>query len=251
MTATYLGGGSVGQLMPGFGSALAATGEALQALQTAVGAVTSTLDAAIVALETAAASLDTATSDLLTSAAAPALDALNAAQGALDALNLVSDPGAYLSDAIGALAAAKTLLESIIPEDYLQEAKDGVSVGIAGLETALNGVTGDIADAVAVGDDIGAATALARQAVAQLEDASAAAVAGLVAYAAMVSQLLNSGAHSIAYTGALSGLGAGIDGASPGSGISGSQTVGGCIIFASTADAATVAAIGQIFGTTL
>lgn len=251
MTATYLGGGSVGQLLPGLGEALTATGDALQALQTAVGAVTSTLNAAITALETAAANLDTATSDLLNSAAAPALAALNAAQGALNDLNLITDPGLYLSEAIGALNAAKALLEGLTGPDFLSDAIAGVTAGIAGLTSTLNDITGDIADAVSVGDDIGAATALARQAVAQLEDASAAAVAGLVAYAAMVSQLLNSGAHSIAYTGTLSGLGSGIDGASPGSGISGAQTVGGCIIFASTADAATVAAIGQIFGTTL
>lgn len=251
MSATYLGGGSVGQLLPGLSDALASTGDALQALQNAVNAVQSTLSAAVSALELAAASLDSATAALADSAVAPSIAALQTAQGALDDLSAIADPGAYLSAAIGALDAARATLEGLLPENYLQQAIDSVSAGIGGLQSSLAGVADDLAGAVAVGDDIGSATALARQAIGQLDDATAAAVSGLVSYAAMVSQLLNSGAHAFAYSGALSGLGSSLDAAAPDAGISGSQTIGGCLIFASTADAATVAAIGQIFGATL
>jgi hypothetical protein len=146
------------------------------------------------------------------------------------------------------LDAARALLASLSPGNYLADALASVGGAISGLQSQGQGYVNQLDSLTDITDDVSRVLGLANDAANFLTTANAATLGAVVAYSEMASALLNSGVHAFAYTGALSSLGSELDAATPATSVGGGSTIGGVILFAKTADSATLTSLNSVFG---
>jgi hypothetical protein len=248
MTATLLGSFSLGDAIPGANDALDQAGTGLIALKGAVDGALDNLSLLQSTLDGLANDLDGAKDDLLNGPIDEFQNAVDTAQQALDDLLAISDPNAYLGTIIAGLNDAIALLEGLSAPDYLSDSIAAVTAAVNGQQARLDALASTVSDLTDISDDVRAQTALLGEIRNTLQEAAFNAIDGIVAYTAMASELLNSGVYVVSYVGPLSSLGADVDAVLPGTGIGLSETVMGPLLITKTANAATVAAIKNVFG---
>jgi len=248
MAIVYLGSLSLGDAIPGLQDALGAAGEGLRTARTAVDGAIGQLGSMVSQIQGLAGELESAKDSIVSTALAPALAAVSTAQGLLSDLNDITNPGDYVAALLTQIDAARALVASLVPDDYLGDIIDGVSSSIAGLQSQALGYVGLGDDLSDLTDDVAGVLGNVTGILGTLTEANVATLGALVAYSEMASALLNSGVHAFGYTGALSSLGGELDAATPATSVSGSATIGGVILFAKTSDGATLAALNDVFG---
>ncbi len=248
MTATYLGGGSIADVIPGLADVLVLAGEGLRDARTAVDGAIGQLGVISSALSGAAGQIEGAKDGLVNSALAPITAQITSAQNYLSSLGAIGDPSAYLLGVLAGIDQARALIAALSGSAYLSQLTNGVNAAIDGLEAQGASVVGDLDSLTDVTSQLGPVLGAISQLSTELTAANAATLGAMAAYTAMASAILNSGVHSFWYTGALDQLGTELDAATPQSGVSGSELIAGPILFAKTTDAATVATLQGIFG---
>jgi hypothetical protein len=248
VTVTYLGGGTLGDAIPGLSEALDEVGKALQALKAAVDANSALLQSGIDAVSGALQDLENAKDALVSGPIQAVNDKIDAAQDYLASLANV-DPFGFLQAALAAIDAARALLESLIPANYLASLIEALNAGIDGLQGQANELIATADDMTDV-TQLTAAQMAAIQAMKNALDAAAnAALAGLVAFAEQLSQLAASGIHTFwAESEPLSDLGSSLQARLGDTGFDASTNVTGPILIVDVANTAGLAAMVQVFG---
>lgn len=248
MTATYLGGGTLGDAVPGLQEELGKVGEALEALKGVVDSNIGKIGDVQDKINGAAGDLNDAKNDLTAGPLADLQNAVDTAQAGLDDLANVGDAGAWLTDIINKLDETKSFLEGLNSATHLQNMIDAVNAGVDGAQAKVDGMQDDLEQLTDVESLVEQQTALLGEVESALQDASNAAIGGVIAYTEQVSQLLNSGVHVVYFNGSLSALGSEVDGVLPDTGFDSSAQVAGPLLIVDIANTAAFNALKAAFG---
>jgi hypothetical protein len=206
------------------------------------------LSAASSLLSSAAAQIETEKDALAGTVLNPINDAISAANGLLSQLNAIVDPNAYLNAALAAINAAALSLAGLGGAAYLAQSLAGANAGLASFTSSYNSAVADVDALTNAANYLGPVLDQINTVSSALSAANAATLGAMVTYTTMLSGLANSGVHAFWYDGPISNLGSELDAASGASGVFGSATIGGPILFCKTADATTLATLETIFG---
>lgn len=248
MTATLIGSFSVGDAVPGLYDVFKDVGNGLTALKSSVDGVIGELGNLQSELNSLASDIDSTTAEIIAGPFNIANQNINAAKSALSELQGITDAGDYLDGVIANLNDAITLLESLVPEDYLSDQLASVSAAIDSLQSAVDDFENQLNDLSRISDDVRKQTALLGDIENTLQDASDNALTPIIQFNAALSQLLNSGVFVVHYDGTLQSLGTEVDGVLPGTGIGNDENVVGPVLVVRTANTATLAALKNVFG---
>lgn len=174
------------------------------------------------------------------------LDAATSISAGLSAQ--VSNPAGYISELLLGVAEVQANVNALVPSVALS-AQISAAVGT---ESVMSGKILAVDLQLAALDTIGNALGVVVAAVLAIQQALASAVSAannvLVAIASYLSGLDGAtGAHCLLYDGALSGLGAAIDLATPSTGIGGATSVHVPLVLTPSSNVATVSAMDQVF----
>lgn len=249
MTATLIGELTLGSSVPGLSATLDTVGLALNDLKGVVDAEIAKITSAQAAIDGLASDLDVAIDDLVTGPLNEFQAAVDAAEAALADLIATPDAGVYISDIIANLDALKGVLEAIPdPQAYLDSQIASMTAGVGGLQTRLDGLASTVTDFTDISGLISDQTAALGAIADALNAASAASVAGVLAYIEQASKLLATGVVVVHFNGATSSFGSDVDGAVSGSSLSPSGNSTGVALLVSDGNPTTLANFKEVFG---
>lgn len=249
MSVTYLGGGTLGDAIPGLGAALDKVGQALNALKAAVAANSAALQSGIDAVSGALSDLESAKDALTSGPIAAVNDKIDAAQDLLSNLAGIGDASAFLNQALAAIDAARDLIAGLIPANYLADQIAALNAGVDGLQNEANALIARADDMTDVTQLTAAQMAAVQNIKNALDNAVNDALAGAVAFAEQLSQLAASGVHTFWVNAEpLGDLAASLDAHLGDTGFGASTQVTGPLVIVDVANTEGLAAIGQVFG---
>lgn len=249
MSLTYLGGGTLGDAIPGLGEALNQVGNALNALKAAIQANSDLLQSGIDTVSGALQSLEDAKDGLISGPIQAVNDKIDAAQDQLTALGNLTDASGFLNDALAAIDAARDLIAGLVPGNYLADQIAALNAGVDSLQNEANDLIGRADDMTDVTQLTAAQMAAIQNVKNALDDAVNDALAGVIAFAEQLSQLAASGVHTF-YASAepLNTLSSSLEAKLGDTGFDASTLVTGPIIIVDVANTAGLTAVGQVFG---
>lgn len=248
VTCVYLGGGTIAEVIPGLADALSAAGEGLRLARTEVDVAISGLGVAGALLSTAAAEIEAAKDALAGSVLGPINNAISAANGLLSQLNTISDPNLYLNNALSAINAAALSLAGLGGAAYVAQALASANAGLSSITSNYSSSVATVDAMTNAASYLGPVLSKINEVSGALSAANAATLGAMVIYTTMMSGIANSGMHAFWYDGPIANLGSELDATSGASGVFGSATIGGPILFCKTSDSTTLATLGSIFG---
>lgn len=248
MSATYLGGRTLGETIPGLAEALGAIGDALNKLRAAIEANSALMQSGLDALSGAISDLDAAKNAIIGVPFQAVQEQLTAVTGLLDELKTLTDASQFLNKALAAIDEAKNQLLALAPTDFLEKNINQVQSAVSDLGNKVSGFQDDIEDLTSVSNLTSEGLGALQNIKNAIDTANQEALAGVTAYAEQLSQLAASGIHAIWYSGQLSSLGSEVDAILPDTGIGASTFVTGPILVVDTANSGALSALQAIFG---
>jgi len=247
MAATYLGGMTLAEAVPGLTQALSTAGSALDQLHKTTSSVDEALGLIGSTIQGSANEVDSVKNDLTGSRLAKAQQLVDTTQAHLATLTDLLDAGPMLAKLVTDLGGLLLYLQETNPTDWLQN-------NIASTVAAVDGFQGDVDSLHSQLQELTSVSAVVSQQLTQLgilrgalAQAIAAAIGGLSAYYSMMSALTAAGVHMFWYSGDLGSLGGSLDAATPGSGLSPSTAVNGPVLIVDAGHGTALAALQAVF----